>query len=350
MLTTFLAPRLVRIQINKIRQLFGEACMRPKIYATNTMSERVKEYLEKYFELDIWTEKEWIPKEVLFEKIADIDGLFGHGIPINEELMSHAKKLKIVSNMSAGYDNFNIEHMLKGGIVGTHAPGQMNETVADLVFGLMISTARRFAELDKYTRSGKWLYGDDTPFFGLDVYGKKLGIIGLGQLGETVAKRARCFSMDVVYNSRTRKKDTEKQLGISYLPQNELLATADFIVILVPLTQHTYHLIGKAEFDLMKKTAVFINASRGSTVDEKALFNALKEKQIYGAGLDVFEQEPIDPNNPLLQLDNTVLVPHIGSATAETRDRMAMVAAKSLVSYLIEGKAINVVGDMKNKI
>jgi gluconate 2-dehydrogenase len=139
--------------------------MRPKIYATNTMSERVKEYLEKYFELDIWTEKEWIPKEVLFEKIADIDGLFGHGIPINEELMSHAKKLKIVSNMSAGYDNFNIEHMLKGGIVGTHAPGQMNETVADLVFGLMISTARRFAELDKYTRSGKWLYGDDTPFF-----------------------------------------------------------------------------------------------------------------------------------------------------------------------------------------
>jgi gluconate 2-dehydrogenase len=182
------------------------------------------------------------------------------------------------------------------------------------------------------------------------VYGKKLGIIGLGQLGETVAKRAKCFSMDVVYNSRTRKKDTEKQLGISYLSQNELLATADFIVILVPLTQHTYHLIGKAEFDLMKKTAVFINASRGSTVDEKALFNALKEKQIYGAGLDVFEQEPIDPNNPLLQLDNTVLVPHIGSATAETRDRMAMVAAKSLVSYLIEGKAINVVGDMKNKI
>ncbi|MDN5842746.1 MAG: D-glycerate dehydrogenase [Alcaligenaceae bacterium] len=324
--------------------------MKPKVYATNVISARVREHLERHFELEVWDKREWIPKQALFEKIVDVDGLFGHGIPINKELISHAKQLKIVSNMSAGYDNFNIDEMINGGVIGTHAPGQMNETVADLVFGLMIATARRFTELDRYTRSGKWAHGDDTPQFGLDVFGKRLGIIGLGQLGETVAKRARCFNMDVMYTSRTRKPELEERLAITYTSMEMLLTAADFIVLLVPLNRHTYHLIGKGEFKLMKDTAVFINASRGSTVDEKALINALESRQIYGAGLDVFESEPIEPDNPLTNLDNTVLVPHIGSATAETRDRMAMVAAQCLVGYLIHGKLTNVVADMKDKI
>lgn len=324
--------------------------MKPKVYATNMMSARVRDYLEGHFELGIWDKAEWIPKETLFEKAADVDGLFGHGVPINKELISRAKNLKIVSNMSAGYDNFDIDDMVEGGVIGTHAPGQMNETVTDLVFGLMIATARRFVELDRYTRAGKWAHGDDSHLFGLDVFGKKLGIIGLGQLGEAVARRAACFNMDVMYSSRTRKPEVEDRLAISYKPLNELLAAADFIVVLVPLTPQTYHLIGSDEFELMKKTAVFINASRGSTVDEKALIAALESKRIYGAGLDVFESEPIEPDNPLLKLDNAVLVPHIGSATAETRERMAMVAAECLVGYLIHGKLTNVVADMKAKI
>ncbi|MFC4297285.1 2-hydroxyacid dehydrogenase [Castellaniella hirudinis] len=324
--------------------------MKHKIYATNTMSARVREYLEEHFDLDVWERSEWIPKDILFEKIREVDGLFGHGVPINKELISHAGRLRIVSNMSAGYDNFNVGDMIAGGVIGTHAPGQMNETVADLVFGLMIATARRFAELDRYTRAGKWLHGDDTPLFGLDVFGKKLGIIGLGQLGETVAKRAGCFNMDVVYSSRTRKPEVENRLSIAHASLDELLATSDFIVLLVPLNQQTSRMLGKREFGLMKKTAVFINASRGGTIDEQALIEVLEKRKIHGAGLDVFDQEPVSPDNPLLKLDNTVLVPHIGSATAETRDRMAMVAAESLVSYLIRGDAINVVADMKARM
>ncbi|NEU30131.1 D-glycerate dehydrogenase [bacterium LRH843] len=321
--------------------------MKPKVYVTQAVSENVKSYLESYFDLETWEKKESIPRETLLQKLKDVNGLLNAGIPINEELLSSAPELKIVSNASVGYNNFNIEQMVESGVIGTHTPGTLDETVTDLVFGLMISTARRMVELDAYTRAGKWTGGDDSHFFGLDVFGKTMGIIGLGRIGESIAKRAvNGFNMDVLYHGRSRKLDAEQEIGITYAEMDELLSESDFIIVMTPLTKETHHLIDKKEFEKMKDTAIIINASRGPTVNEKALVDALKEKQIYGAGLDVFDQEPVAPDNPLLKLDNVVLTPHIGSATAATRERMAQVAAENLVNYLIKGKQTNVIKEM----
>lgn len=312
------------------------------------MPYRVKKYLMEHFELDVWEKKEKICKEVLYYKIKNVHGIIGKKISVDEELLSNAPHLKIVSNTSVGYDNFNIDDMLKLDVLGTHVPGEMNQTMTDLVFGLMISTARRFIELDNLIREGKWVAGDDTTFLGMDIFGKTLGIIGLGRLGESVAKRAKAFNMDIIYNSRTRKKELEESLNISYNTMENLLKKSDFIVLLTPLTKLTHKLIGEHEFAKMKKSAIFINASRGETVDEKALVKALQNNWIFGAGLDVYKQEPIDRENPLLKMKNVVLLPHIGSATFETRERMAMKAAENLVSYLLEGKRQNVVKELNN--
>ncbi|WP_102348601.1 2-hydroxyacid dehydrogenase [Bacillus sp. Marseille-P3661] len=325
--------------------------MKPKILITQPIPESVTNYLKGFFEIECWEQQETIPKGILYENVRDIQGLMNVGIPINEELLSNAPNLKVVSNISAGYNNFSIEDMRNYNVVGTNTPGVLDETVNDLVFGLILSTARRISELDSFMRAGKWQSGDDSHLFGLDVHGRTLGIIGLGRIGESICKRAiHGFGMNVLYHNRSRKSDIEEQLGITYASMDELLSASDFIVLMTPLTKETHHLIGEKEFAKMKNTAIFINASRGPTVDEQALINALKEKQIFGAGLDVFEQEPIDPNNPLLQLENVVLTPHIGSATTFTRENMAKVAAENLVEILINKNYKNVVKEFKDKL
>ena len=176
--------------------------------------------------------------------------------------------------------------------------------------------------------------GDNEIFFGKDVHHSTLGIIGFGRIGETVAKRAKGFDMDIVYHNRKRKPEEEEKYGAKYVEMDELLKTADFVLVMTPLNEETHHLIGEAEFKLMKKEAFLINAARGSVVDEKALIKALEDGEIAGAGLDVYEQEPIDPNNPLLKMDNTVTLPHVGSSTLKTRQEMAMLAAKTIVDVL----------------
>ncbi|WP_017415586.1 2-hydroxyacid dehydrogenase [Clostridium tunisiense] len=309
--------------------------MKNKVYIANPIPKYVEEYIGKYCEYQIWNGDSKITRDKLLENVKDVDGLIVFGHKIDEELLSVAPKLKVVSNLSVGYDNFNIEEMKKRGVVGTNTPYVLDDTVADLIFALILSTSRRVVELDKYVRQGKWKKDIERTHFGLDVHGATLGIIGMGNIGEAIATRGKFgFGMDILYHNRTRKPQAEKELGAKYCSLEEVLRKSDFIVLMTPLTEDTKELIGYKEFDMMKDTAIFINGSRGQTVNEEALINALNNKKIFGAGLDVFYKEPVDVNNPLLKMDNVVVLPHIGSATGKTRDEMAMLAAENMVKAL----------------
>ncbi|MEC0227064.1 2-hydroxyacid dehydrogenase [Paenibacillus alba] len=309
--------------------------MRPKVFLAKQVPSEVEAYIAQHCDYRMWDSEEEIPRQQLLEELSDADGLLISGGSIDQELLEHAPKLKIVSNVSVGYNNFDTEAMKARDIMGTHTPGVLDETVADTVFGLILATARRIPELDAYVKAGKWKKGSEEYIFGIDVHSAKLGIIGMGRIGEAIARRAKFgFNMDVVYYNRSRKTEAEQKLGVVYLSLQELLQESDFVVVMTPLTPETTQFIGREELALMKKTAIFINASRGQTVDEEALIEALEKASIRGAGLDVFQQEPVDPDNKLLQMPNVVTLPHIGSATHQTRFDMAMLAANNLVKGL----------------
>lgn len=323
--------------------------MKPKVFIARKVPDEVLEYIGKYCDYEKWDSDEKRTREELYKKLSDKDGLITTGTRIDEELLSHAPNLKIVSNISVGYNNFDLEVMKARKVIGTHTPNVLDDTVADLIFGLILSAARRIPELDRYVKDGKWKRGDDLNLFGLNVHHKTLGIIGMGRIGEAVAKRAKLgFDMDVIYHNRSRKPEVEEKLGAKYSDMEDLLKTSDFIVLMTPLTKETEGLIGYKEFDLMKKTAIVINASRGQTVNEKALIDALENKKIYAAGLDVFEKEPVDKDNPLLKLDNVITLPHIGSANEQTRYEMAKVGAENLIKAVLGEIPPNIVPELKN--
>jgi glyoxylate reductase len=241
--------------------------------------------------------------------------------------------LRIIANMAVGYDNIDVEAARERGIVVTNTPGVLDETTADVAFMLMLAAARRLGEGERMLRAGRWEWWGPKQLRGLDVWGKKLGILGLGRIGQAVARRGKGFGMEVLYHSRSRKKDAEKELGARYLDLDDLLRESDFVSIHTPLTDETRHLIGERELDLLQETAVLVNTSRGPVVDEAALADALQNGRVFAAGFDVYEEEPkVHPK--LLDLENAVLAPHIGSATVETRDRMAAMAAENLRAVL----------------
>lgn len=313
--------------------------MKPKVYLTYPVSEEVEQFIAKHCEIRKWDKEGRVPEEVLFEEVKDIEGLYTSGstaAQIDEHLLSEAPKLKVVSNVSVGYNNFDVEAMRKRNVIGTNTPHVLNETVADLAFALLLSSARRIVELDQFVKKGNWkpttVYSDT---YGKDVHGATLGIIGMGRIGEAIAKRAKFgFDMNILYHNRSRKPAAEKKYEAEYRDLPTLLAEADYVILMTPLTSETVQLIGEEEFKLMKESAVFINVSRGQTVDEQALIRALENGEIYAAGLDVFEKEPVNADNPLLTMPNVVTVPHIGSATAKTEETMAMRAAENLVAVL----------------
>lgn len=325
--------------------------MKPFVYVTKPIPEEVEELLAEHCTYEVWTSRERIPRQVLLEKIKEADGLLTSGTKIDRKLLYSAPKLKIVSNFSVGYDNFDLEAMKEKSVIGTHTPYVLDDTVADLAFGLILSSARRIAELDRYVRDGKWTKSEDEEsLFGSDVHHQTLGIIGMGRIGEQVAKRAALgFDMNVLYYSRSRKPEAEKKTGAVYAEFNELLERSDFIVMITPLTKETFHLIGERELKQMKLSAIFINISRGKTVDEKALIKALTEGWIKGAGLDVFEKEPIEKDNPLLSLPNVTIVPHIGSSTSVTHTNMLKCAAKNLIDGLQGKQPRDVVKELKQE-
>ena len=253
---------------------------------------------------------------------------------IDAEFMDVAgDSLKVVANMAVGYDNVDLEAAKERGVVITNTPEVLNETTADTAFMLMLVAARRLGEGERIVRAGEWEAWGPKMLLGPDVWGKKLGIIGFGGIGQAVARRARGFGMEVLYSGRSRREEAEKEFEARYLELDELLETCDFISLHTPLTEETTHLIGEAELGKMKKEAVLVNTARGSVVDEAALADALEGGRIFAAGLDVYEEEP-RVHTKLLELENVVLAPHIGSASFETRDKMAATAGEDLRAVL----------------
>jgi gluconate 2-dehydrogenase len=309
--------------------------LKPKIFIANPVPEDVEEFLKESCECVKWDFRYPKTIEGILENIKDVDGVIQVGMKIDDRILDNAPRLKVVSNISVGYNNYDLDAMKRRGIIGTNTPGVLDNTVSDLILGLMLNSARRIPELNRFTKSGSWIKADNSNLFGRDIHGSSLGIIGMGRIGEKVARRAKLgFGMDVSYYNRGRKLEVEEELGIVYKSIEEILKISDFVLLMTPLTPETTHLVGEKELRLMKPSAFLINASRGQVVDEKALIKALEEGRIAGAGLDVYDKEPIDADNPLLRLQNAVTVPHIGSATTKTRDEMAWAAARALVDEL----------------
>ncbi len=316
--------------------------VKPKVFVTREIPEKGLNIILERFDAKVWREYTPPPKEVIIEEAKDVDALVTLLTDkIDKEVLDVAKNLKIIAQYAVGYDNIDVEECTRRGIYVTNTPEVLTETTADFTWTLILAVARRVVEADKFVRSGEWEKSrtgwHPKMLLGTDIHGKTLGIIGLGRIGTAVARRAKGFNMKIIYYSRSRKENIEKELGLKYVDLNTLLREADFVSIHVPLTEETYHMIGERELKLMKNTAFLINTSRGKVIDEKALYKALKEKWIAGAALDVFEEEPTPANNPLLELENIVVAPHIASATHETRSRMAEMVAQNLIAYF-EGK------------
>lgn len=322
--------------------------MKPKIFVAREVSTEIERYLREHCEVEIWRGKERPGRDRFFEMIKDKEGLLTSFTPIDRTLLEHAPKLRVVSNISVGYNNFDLKAMKERGVIGTHTPGVLDDTVADLLMTLILAAARRVPELDRLVREGGWRKGLDQELFGIDVHHRVLGIIGMGRIGEALAKRAHFgFDMKVLYHNRRPKPEIEERYSAEYRTMNDLLRESDFVAVMTPLTKDTVKLIGREQFAMMKRSAIFVNASRGAVVDEEALIDALKNGTIRAAGLDVFETEPIPPDHPLLTLPNTVLLPHIGSATSQTREDMAMLAAQNLVAGVLGRIPPNVVPELR---
>lgn len=286
------------------------------------------------FAVDLWPLHEPPPIGALMGAVAVCDGLLTMLTErVNADLLDAGPKVRIVSNMAAGYDNVDVRACNERGVLVTNTPGVLTETTADLTFALMLAVARRVVEGERMVREGGWGPWHPSFLLGRDVHGANLGIVGLGAIGRAVARRARGFGMRVLYASRERKPDVEKELGLEWLSLDDLLSASDFVSLHVALTDATRGFIGARELGLMKPTAFLINTSRGEVVDQPALVEALKRRQIAGAGLDVAAVEPVPRDDPLLGLDNTVITPHIGSATVATRTKMADLAVDNLVAF-----------------
>ena len=312
---------------------------RPKIYVCRPLPEKALALLRGRTEMRLWEQNEIPPpREVLLREVADIDGLLSLLTDrVDGELLDRAPRLRVVSNYAVGFDNIDVPAATQRGVLVTNTPGVLTETVADFAMTLILATARRVVEADKYTRANLWRSWEPMLFLGQDVHGATLGLIGLGRIGGAVARRARGFNMRILYHDVIRREDLEGELGIEYRPFEEVLREADFVSVHVPLMPETRHLIGREQLKMMKRTAVLVNTARGPIVDTLALAEALREGWIWAAGLDVFEKEPIEPDHPLLALDNVIVVPHIASASIETRTKMAVMAAENLLAVL-EGR------------
>jgi len=306
----------------------------PKVYITKRIAQEAVDLIAPYAEVDMWQGEEAATREELLSKIADIEGLVPWMDKVDSIVMDAAPKLKVIANVAVGYDNIDVEEASKRGILVSNTPDVLTDTSADLAFALILASARKLIEMVNLSFKGGWKKWSPMAMLGCDVHHKTLGIIGLGRIGVAVAKRAKGFSMKVIYYDTIRRSD-ESELGVEYIEDiPTLLGMSDFVSIHVPLTSETKYLIGAKELSFMKPTGILVNTSRGPVVDQKALYEALKLKKIKGAAIDVTETEPIPPDDPLLTLDNIVISPHIGSATEETRVKMSILAAENLVAGL----------------
>lgn len=312
---------------------------RPRVYITRKIPAEAVEMLQAHFDVDMWEyEEQIVPREVLEQEAARADGLLTMlSERVDEALLEKAPNLKVVANLAVGYDNIDVASCTRRGILVTNTPRVLTETTADLAFALLMAAARRIVEADRLVREGRWKSWAPMFMTGQDVHGATIGIIGMGAIGTAVARRARGFDMKILYHDPYRREDVERELGAEYRDLDSLLRESDFVVTMTPLTPQTRGLIGERELSLMKPSAVLVNPSRGGVVDEDALYRALKEGRLWAAGLDVFAQEPVPADHPLLTLPNVVVLPHIGSASIPTRKAMARLCAENLIAALTGG-------------
>ncbi len=307
--------------------------MKKKVFLTRTLHDFALKELKKRYQIEVHSGKIPIPKTKLRSKIKEVDGLICFPYDkINKEIIDCAKNLKSISTYSVGFDHIDIEYAKEKKIRVGYTPEVLTDATADLAFSLLLDISRRVSEGDRIIRDGKWkeIYGA-FDYVGVDLQGKTLGILGLGRIGSTLAKRAKAFDMKIAYHNRKRiSKSKEKSLNAKYVSFEQLITKSDFISIHVPHTKETDKLFSMKILKKMKKTAFLINTSRGKVINEKDLVTALKKKIISGIGLDVFETEPINEKHPFVKLSNIVLAPHIGSSTKETRMKMAEITVKNL--------------------
>jgi len=308
-----------------------------KVFVTHPLYPEAQQVLQASCECEFWSKPERPPREELLRRLKDKEALVCLLTEkIGDEVLRAAPKLRIVANVAVGYDNIELPACTKRGVVVTNTPGVLDETTADFAWALMLAVSRRVVEADQYVRAGNWKGWDFDQFCGTDVWGKTIGIVGFGRIGQAVARRAAGFGMKVLYHSRKRvAEEVEKELRAEYRDLNALLGESDFVTIHVPLNGETRQMFDAAKFFRMKPTAFLINTARGPVVDEAALVHALESAKIAGAGLDVFEQEPFVHSG--LKRSNVVLAPHLGSASNETRAKMALLAAQNVVA-LFQGQ------------
>lgn len=319
--------------------------MKPAVILYKAIPQDLRRRLDEHFEV---TEIDGLSSENLEQHaqvVQKAQGIIGSSDKVDRDIIAALPALKAASTISVGYDNFDVDALTERGVLLMHTPTVLTDTVADTLMALVLATARRVVESAERVKAGEWQSSIDSSWFGVNVSHKTLGVVGMGRIGMALAQRAHAgFNMNVLYNARHQHAEAEKQFDARYCELDELLAESDFVCLILPLTDETYHLIDADKLAKMKAGAILINAGRGPVVDEPALIEALENRTILAAGLDVFEQEPLPVDSPLLRLPNVVALPHIGSATAETRYNMAADAVNNLIIALtgrVEKNCVN---------
>jgi lactate dehydrogenase-like 2-hydroxyacid dehydrogenase len=324
--------------------------MKPRVLVTREVFDETLAFLAQHCEVESNQEDRAFEPDALARRLEDKDGVMcALTDRIDGKLLARCPKLKAVANIAVGYNNIDLPACTARGVMATNTPGVLDDSTADLAWALILGTARRLTELERRVRGGEWTGWRLKQWLGIDVHHATLGIFGMGRIGQAIARRAAGFEMKVLYHNRSRVAAAlERRLNATYVSKEELLKQADFVVLQVPYSPETHHMIGARELKLMKPTAILINSTRGGVVDDAVLIAALKSGVIRAAGLDVFENEP-RLNPEFLRLDNVVLMPHIGSSTEATRRAMAMTAARNLVAALTGGKPPNLLNPEANK-
>ncbi|MCO0862216.1 2-hydroxyacid dehydrogenase [Staphylococcus pasteuri] len=313
-----------------------------KIVVTRQIPQKFIAQLEEIAEVEVWNE-EFIPmpREKFLLSIKDATACFVTlSEKIDEICLNEAPNLKVVANMAVGFDNIDIDVAKQKGVTVTNTPEVLTETTAELGFTLMLATARRIVEAEQYIQEGQWKSWGPYLLSGKDVYGSTVGIFGMGDIGKAFAKRLKGFNTKIFYHNRSRQEATENELGATWVSFDELLEKSDFVVCTAPLTDETKHKFNASAFEKMKSDSIFINIGRGAVVNEEDLVNALNTGQLLACGLDVLEQEPIDMDHPLLKMPNAVILPHIGSASENTRNDMIQLCVDNIKAVLNDKPAI----------
>ena len=309
--------------------------MQPKVYVTRRIPESGIELLQQSCAVEIWDSDEVMPRDTFLAAVAGRDAVLCLLTDkVDAETMDVAKNVKIFANMAVGFDNIDVPECTKRGIMASNTPGVLTDTTADFAFTLLMAAARRIREAHEYVHASKWTTWGPLLLMGQDIHHATLGLIGLGRIGAEMARRGQGFSMRVLYNDIVRREDLEQELGLEYADFETVLKESDFVSLHVPYMPATHHLVSTVELALMKQSAVLINTARGAIVDPQALYAALSSGEIWAAGLDVTEPEPIPMDDPLLTLDNCLVVPHIASASFNTRSDMSELAANNILAAL----------------